>query len=131
MAKVAAQTIDLAKSQSFPPGTTTLPPGQPWTVPAGVAGVDGYVSAGPMGDPATTFRGEIQLDRGDGNGFVAVGGISGNGGLVESVPGGPANTPLTLTSDVFINLQPGWRMRLVVTVTGTQAVTASASLTTF
>jgi hypothetical protein len=130
MAKVAAQTIDLAKSQSFPPGTTTLPPGQPWTVPAGVSVVEGTVTAGPMGDPATTFRGEIQLDRLDGNGFVAVAGISGGGGLIESVAGGPLDTPLSLYSNVFYEVKPGWRQRIVVTVTGPQAVTASASLTT-
>jgi hypothetical protein len=129
MAKVAAQTIDLAKSQSFPPGTTTLPAGQPWTVPTGVSVVDGSVTAGPMADPNTTFRGEIQLDRGDGNGFVAVAGISGNGGLAPSAKGGAPDTAVTISSDVFYGVVPGWRQQVVVTVTGTQAVIASASLT--
>jgi hypothetical protein len=124
-------TIPLASSTSFPVGVTTLPAGNPWTVPAGVNGVDGSVSAGPMADPATTFDGEIQLDRLDGNGFVAVGGISANGGLSPTVKGGPGTTPVSVTSHVFIGLKQGWQMRLVVTVTGPAAVTASASLTTF
>jgi hypothetical protein len=124
-------TIPLASSISFPVGTTTLPAGAPWTVPAGVAGVDGSVTAGPMSNPATFFDGQIQLDRLDGRGFVAVGGISGNGGMNSSGKGGPLDKPVVLTSDVFINLQPGWKMRLVATVTGPTAVTASASLTTF
>jgi hypothetical protein len=124
-------TIPLASSISFPVGTTTLPAGAPWTVPAGTNGVDGSVSAGPMSNPATTFDGQIQLDRLDGRGWVAVGGISGNGGLIPTTKGGPATTPVTITSVVHINLQPGWQMRLVATVTGPAAVTASASLTTF
>jgi hypothetical protein len=129
MAKVAAQTIDLAKSQSFPPGTTTLPAGQPWTVPAGASVVAGSVTAGPMADPNTTFRGEIQLDRGDGNGFVAVAGIDGNGGLVPSVKGGTPDTGITIAADVYYGVQLGWRQQVVVTVAGTRSVTASASLT--
>jgi hypothetical protein len=124
-------TIQLASSTSFPVGTTTLPSGAPWTVPAGVNGVDGSVSAGPMPDPATTFDGQIQLDRLDGNGFVAVGGVSGTGGMGSLTKGGPADTPISISSHVFIELKQGWKMRLVATVAGPSSVTASASLTTF
>src|SRR5689334_12396715 len=101
--------------QSFNDGTTDTPV---YTAKQQDNGIQGTISAGPMPDATIHVDCLILLDRQDGNGFVAVGGLSGDGGMTSTTRGGPLDTPVTISANTFCALQQGWKVKGRVTVTG-------------
>lgn len=88
--------------------------------------VQGVVTAGPNSDPSTSVVVSVQVDRGDGAGFLDVGGVSGGFGLTPSTRGGPANTPVTISATTYFGLLPGWKVRGSVAVIGTPVAVSFA-----
>jgi hypothetical protein len=79
-------------------------------IPAGTTGASAHFEAGPMPDPTQHIAMRIMVDKQDGAGFVNTGaGLEGWGGLTG--PKGQTPTiPVTITADVMMPLQPGWRI---------------------
>jgi hypothetical protein len=105
-------------------GTPQVTPA--YTAVAGDNGVQGVVSAGPNSDPATSCAVSIQVDRGDGRGFVDVGGVSGGFGLTSTTHHGPLDTPIAISATTYFSLKPGWKVRGSVSVSGTAVAVSFA-----
>lgn len=110
-----AQVFNL--SATLQNGTTTS---ATYTAKQTDNGIQGDVTIGPMANPTTTFALVVQLDRGDGNGWVNVGGLSGTGGLTGPKGGTPTD-PVTCTGSTFCALQKGWLVRAQATVVNAPA----------
>jgi hypothetical protein len=106
-----AQIFNL--SQSFNDGNSVTPE---YTCKPGDSIIEGVVSAGPMGNSATHVNAFIQLNRNDGNGWVDVGGLSSQGGMMSTTKGGPLTTPVTASGNTYCNVQQGWKLRGSISV---------------
>lgn len=97
-------------SGSFADGDTFRPaggPANPLAVPGGVGSIDLTLHAGPMSGAATFFDGRLFLDRHDGNGFVDVAGVTGNGGLVAATRGGVPGVGVVIGSFTHFGVSSG------------------------
>lgn len=120
-------TVPLATAQTFqngPAQTASV------AVPAGTTSAQASFQAGPMPNPSQHVIMRVLVDKQDGRGFADVGaGLEGWGGL--SGPKGQIPTiPNTITADVTMPLQPGWRVLADVFVENSPSgVTISVSAT--